>query len=99
MTANPFIHQPPVPINAPQAKQGVRLPQPLEERHYSVKDLAKRWGLSADTVRPWFQDEPGVLRITRPETKKKRGYTSLRISESIALAVYKRHTVGERRAA
>lgn len=30
------------------------------ERHYSITQIAERWGLSERTVKRMFQDEPGV---------------------------------------
>lgn len=59
-----------------------------EEKHYSVRDLAKLWGLSPDTVRPLFSERAGVLKIARPETRRKRRYTSLRIPASVAAQVH-----------
>jgi hypothetical protein len=53
------------------------------EQHYRATQIADRWNLSPDTIRDLFADEPGVLKIERPETMHKRGYTSLRIPESV----------------
>ena len=49
------------------------------EKHYKVPELAKLWSLSDDLVRDLFEDEPGVLKVTRPENvrKKKRAYVSV----------------------
>ena len=58
------------------------------ERHYTVAELAGLWQLSPDTIRALFHDTPGVLRIVRPERRNKRGYTSVRIPETVA---QKRH--------
>jgi hypothetical protein len=62
------------------------------EKHYKVPELAKLWSLSDDLVRDLFEDEPGVLTITRPENvrKKKRAYVSLRIPASVAKRVLAR---------
>jgi hypothetical protein len=60
------------------------------ERHFTPTELAKLWGFSADVVRELFIDEPGVLKIDRPERLHKRGYTSLRIPESVAIRVHAR---------
>ena len=59
----------------------------LLENHYSPKDIQKMWGWSDDFVRDLFQDEPGVLVASRPETLHKRSYRSLRIPESVLLRV------------
>jgi hypothetical protein len=58
------------------------------EKHYTVLELADLWQLSPDSIRALFHDTPGVLRIVRPERRNKRGYTSLRIPETVA---QKRH--------
>jgi hypothetical protein len=62
----------------------------VEERHYSVEELASAWALSAETVRSIFRDEPGVLKIGKPATKHKRGYITLRIPEEVAERVHQR---------
>lgn len=60
----------------------------ITEKHYSVPELAKLWGFAPDTVRPLFINRPGVLKIARPETRRKRVYISLRIPASVAAQVY-----------
>lgn len=60
------------------------------ERHYTVGELAKLWQFSDDTIRALFRHEPGVLKLDRPETRKKRGYTVLRIPETVAQKVHER---------
>jgi hypothetical protein len=62
---------------------------PAIEKHYTCLELAELWQLAPDTIRSLFRETPGVLRIVRPERRNKRGYTSLRIPESVA---QKRHT-------
>ena len=62
----------------------------VDERHYSPSDLAKAWGVSAETVRQIFREEPGVLKIGKPGTKTKRGYFTLRIPEEVAERVHRR---------
>ena len=62
------------------------------ERHYLLWELAEAWGLNEDTIRPWFLDEPGVLKIEHRLRKNKRGYVTLRVPESVARRVYKRRT-------
>jgi len=58
------------------------------ETHYTPKQLAKLWGVSDDMVRDLFRYEVDVLRIDRPETRHKRGYSTMRIPESVAMRVY-----------
>lgn len=43
-----------------------------QEQHYTVPKLAKLWGFSDDTIRELVRNEPGVLTISRPETRTKR---------------------------
>ena len=46
----------------------------IEEKYYSVAEIAKLWGLSTDTVRRIFAKTPGVLKIGN-----KGRYVTLRI--------------------
>jgi hypothetical protein len=62
----------------------------VDEKHYAPADLAKAWGVSAETVRQIFREEPGVLKIGKPGTKTKRGYFTLRIPEEVAERVHRR---------
>lgn len=65
-------------------------PNAALEQHFSPRELAERWDLSAGTIRTLFDNEPGVIRIDRPEQCHKRGYRSLRIPASVAARVHKR---------
>ena len=74
-------------------------PTPLErssshasfgERHYSVKEVAEMWGLSADSIRRLFDDEPGVLVIGDRNHQRKRRYHTLRIPQSVIERVHRR---------
>lgn len=56
---------------------------PALEKHLTCQQIANLWHTSVDTVRRAFRDEPGVLKIERPETLHKRGYMSLRIPISL----------------
>ena len=58
------------------------------ERHYSVSEIARMWALSEKTVRRMFEDEEGVLQWGSPETRRKRGYITLRIPESVLQRVH-----------
>lgn len=60
------------------------------ERHYSVLELSNLWGFSDRTIRRLFDTEPGIIKIDRPETRKKRRYTSMRIPARVAQRVYQR---------
>lgn len=59
------------------------------EKHYTIPELSKHWHLAKSTLIDWFRDEPGVLK----HGPKK--YVTLRIPESVALRVYRRHIQGE----
>ena len=60
------------------------------ETHYTVFELSNLWGFSDRTIRRLFYTEPGVIRIDRPETIRKRRYTSIRIPARVAQRVYLR---------
>jgi hypothetical protein len=61
----------------------------MQEKHYTPDELSGLWGVSAETVRNVFREEPGVLRLQQP-TKGKRQYVLLRIPESVAERVHRR---------
>ncbi len=60
------------------------------ERHYSPAELAELWGLSSDTIRRLFEDEPGVVTIGERNPRSKRRYVTLRIPQSVAARVHRR---------
>ncbi len=57
---------------------------------YSVQELASLWSLSTDTIRELFENESGVLVIGHNESRRKRGYRTLRIPEKVAERVRRR---------
>jgi transcriptional regulator GlxA family with amidase domain len=64
------------------------------EQHYSVAQIAERWGLSEDTVRRLFENEPGVLVIETARSRpSRRRYRTLRIPESVIERVHRMHLV------
>jgi hypothetical protein len=63
---------------------------PETARHYSPSQLAEAWGVSVETIRSLFRQEPGVLKIGSTGTKYKRGYTTLRIPQEVAARVHRR---------
>jgi len=66
-------------------------PDPGVERHYSVGELARLWTLSEKTIRRIFENEPGVLQWGAAKKHAfKRGYTTLRVPESVMLRVHRR---------
>jgi hypothetical protein len=62
----------------------------VDEKHFTPADLAKAWGVSAETVRQIFRNEPDVLRVGSKGSTATRKYVLLRIPESVALRVHRR---------
>jgi hypothetical protein len=62
----------------------------VDEKHFSPADLAKAWGISAETVRQIFREEPGVLRLGSDGSQHTRSYVTLRIPQSVAVRVHAR---------
>jgi|SRR5271165_897749 len=67
---------------------------PVSEKHYTIAEIAKAWGISTDLARDTFHDEPGVLCFDRPGTRVKRGYSTLRVPESVMIRVHTRLSSG-----
>jgi hypothetical protein len=63
------------------------------ERHYSPREIAEMWGWSVKSVIRRFYNEPGVLKVERPETRSKRRYSQITIPESVLLRVHERLVV------
>jgi hypothetical protein len=63
------------------------------ERHYRPREIAEMWGWSVKTVIRTFQDEPGVLKLERPETRSKRRWSTLSIPETVLFRVHQRLVV------
>jgi hypothetical protein len=62
----------------------------VAEKHFSPAELAEAWGLSPETIRNIFREEPGVLKYGKAETRFRRGYITLRIPMSVAERVHRR---------
>ncbi len=60
------------------------------ERHYSVLEISKLWGLSENTIRRMFTGEPGVVEWGSEEARFKRAYKTMRIPESVLQRVHRR---------
>ena len=60
------------------------------EPHYTAKELAELWNLSADVVRRLFEREAGVLVLANGSPRGKRRYTTLRIPAAVAQRVHQR---------
>jgi hypothetical protein len=57
------------------------------DQHYTPQFYAELWGLSRDTIVRWFQDVPGVLKLSDPG-QRGRKRVELRIPFRLALKVY-----------
>lgn len=60
------------------------------DKHFTPAELAKAWGVSAETIRSIFRKEQGVLKIGQAGTKSRRGYFLIRIPEDVAERVHRR---------
>jgi hypothetical protein len=67
---------------------------PIRKPAYTPQELGEELGVSANTIRRWVRNEPGVLRWGRPESKpgKKRAHLSLRIPAEVADRLRRRMT-------
>jgi len=63
----------------------------LEERHYTPAEVGSVWGVSDETVRSIFDREPGVIRRSGSNPRKRK-YVVVRIPESVMLRVHRRLT-------
>lgn len=63
------------------------LPDCTFEPHFTVKDLAKLWRLSMETVRTLVKDEPDVVLI---RLGKKKAHTRYSIPEAVARRIHTR---------
>jgi hypothetical protein len=72
------------------------VPKVIEEAVYTPAEIARLKKLHPGTIREMFLEEPGVIRLGRPATRRKRQYFTLRIPESVAERVFARLTVARR---
>lgn len=68
------------------ASEGVSV---IEERHYTVSELAEMWNLSPEFVRQIVRGEPGVTEWVRQAPGRRR-YRVLRVPQSVAERLYRR---------
>ena len=61
------------------------------DQHYSAQFYAELWGVSRDTIVRWFQDLPGVLKLSEPRGRGRRR-VELRIPYRLAMKVYEERT-------
>jgi hypothetical protein len=62
------------------------------EHHYTSPEIAGAWHLSRAKARSLFADVSGILRISRPETRTKRAYESIRVPARIVCSVHEQLT-------
>jgi hypothetical protein len=74
----------------PNLPPGIQQDNLLAEKHFSPDQLAEMWGVSVDSIRRIFREEPGVLKMGEKAPNHKRQYLTLRIPESVAERVYTR---------
>lgn len=53
------------------------------QQFYSVPEAARLTGLSRRTIIRKFEHAPGVLKLVRTETRRKRRYRSFRIPKAL----------------
>ena len=68
---------------------------PHLQRHFHVNELAELWGMSSNTVRRWFEEEPDVLKISVGYRRGKEHRVCLRIPESVAERVHRKRCKAE----
>jgi hypothetical protein len=61
------------------------------EKHFNLSELAATWGLSVDTIRKLFADDPHAVKIPSASGPTgRRRYCILRIPSSAAARLHKR---------
>jgi hypothetical protein len=60
------------------------------EQHYTVPQVAKMWAKSTRTIIRYFENESGVLKFGKGETRFKRRRIVLSIPESVLRRVHAR---------
>jgi hypothetical protein len=72
--------------------ENLLLPEQIRlDQHYSPQFYAELWGVSRDTIVRWFQDLPGVLKLSEPG-KRGRRRVELRIPYHLAAKGYEERT-------
>jgi hypothetical protein len=56
---------------------------------FTPAELAHAWQLSENSIRRMFQDEPGCFILGDSSPRGRRGYTTIRIPEAVALRVWR----------
>jgi len=67
---------------------------PALAAHFSPAQIAEYWGVSEDTVRRLFENEPGVLAIETSNGRyRRRKYRVLRIPLAVVEQVHRKFSV------
>ncbi len=66
-----------------------RSPEVFCERHHTVQELSKIWGISYEALRRKLLTVPGVLLFEQPRGKYDRPYVTIRVPESVAMNLYR----------
>ena len=69
-------------------------PQNAMEPHFTLKEIAKAWGISVRSARLIFRDVPGVSDVCNRHSLTTRPYTILRIPASVAARVHESRAAG-----
>ncbi len=66
------------------------------EKHYSVDEIAELWGISPQSVRRLFRDEPGVLKLSMPvlQARKHKVHETLRVPASVLARLHQQRSSG-----
>jgi hypothetical protein len=64
-------------------------PNPFEERHYTIAELAEMWKFSTEFVRQIVSGEPGVTEWVRQQPGRRR-YRVIRVPQSVVERLYRR---------
>ncbi|MCS7042739.1 MAG: hypothetical protein NZR01_08100 [Bryobacteraceae bacterium] len=59
------------------------------ERHYSLAEVAKLWGISRESARRLFRGRPSVLHLRSLGLSGRRAYVTLRIPASVLRQVHR----------
>jgi hypothetical protein len=65
-------------------------------KYLRLRQIARRYPISYDSVRRMFMSLPGVIKITKPNPQR-RSYTIWLVPESLVLQVFAAFTNGGRR--
>jgi len=65
------------------------------ERHYTAGEVAEMWYFNIETVRRFFENEPGVVMLQAPASQGKQPYRTIRIPQTVLDRVHRWLQVAE----